>query len=53
MCQILINSVNVFDFRTILGLTGGKYFKKIIFDIICAINNWLYVNEPLYIDTLF
>ena len=53
MCQILINSVNDFNFRTILGLIGGKYFKKIIFDIICAINNWLYANELLYLDTLF
>ena len=32
MCQISINSKH-FNFVTILGLTAGKYFIKIMFDI--------------------
>ena len=35
------------------GLTGGKYFIKIIFDILWAINNWLHADERLYPDKLF
>ena len=45
--------MSIFNFGTNLGLAGGKYFIKIIFDIICAINNWLYANELLYLDKLF
>ena len=37
----------------ISGLASGKYFIKIIFDIILAINNWLYANELLYLKKLF
>ena len=37
----------------ILLLTGGKYSIKIIFDIIGAINNWLYADELLYLHKLF
>ena len=36
-----------------LGLAGDKYFIKIISDIIWAINNWLYADEPVYLDKLF
>ena len=32
MCKISINS-GTFDFGTNMGLAGGKYFIKIIFDI--------------------
>ena len=49
MCQISINSGHL----TILHLAGGKHFINIIFDIIRAINNWLYANELLYLDKLF
>ena len=45
--------MNIFNFGTNLGLTGGKYFFKIIFDIIWAINNWFKANEFLYLDKLF
>ena len=38
--------------RIILGPVGVKYFIKIIFDIIWAINNWLYTNKLLYFDKL-
>ena len=35
-----------------MGLTGGKYFIKIIFDIIWVINNWLYADKLLYLDKI-
>ena len=33
--------------------TGGKYFIKIIFDIIWAIYNWLFADELLYLNKFF
>ena len=44
MCQVSINSEH---------LTGDKYFKKYIFDIVWAINKWLYADDLLYLDKLF
>ena len=52
MCQISINSEH-FCFWDLLGLTAGKDFIKNIFDIIRAINNWLYADDLLYLDKLF
>ena len=52
MCQISINSEN-FNFASILGLGVGKYFIKVTFYIIWAINDWLYTDKFLYLEKQF
>ena len=52
MCQVSIDS-GYFNVGTNLGLTGARYFIKIIFGIISATDNWLQADELLYLDKLF
>ena len=43
----------IFNFGNNSDLTGGKYFIKTIFNIMRAINNWLYADKLLCLDKLF
>ena len=47
MCQISRNSEH-FQFGTNSGLTSGKYFKKIIFDIKIEIGIFEILNGPKF-----
>ena len=46
MCQMSINPEH-FNFGNNLDLIGGKYFVKIIFDIIWAVSIWLNAGEDI------
>ena len=54
--EILINPRGFYFWAFLsfqFGLKDGKYFIKIFFDIIWAINVWLEVDELLYLDKSF